>query len=170
MINLATIPAIIYPKPGPVQNIVFMFNIHRFRRDWDPLPTAMKLEELKDLVEKDDGVSPTEAQLAALTGMSRGAIRRCRLIMEIPAAARREILAELKKPEPERRVTTDLYIECQRSVRTIRTYLPELSELEIPLRDALIKNENWDGSQRCAHAHGSENRTRCNQGRIRNRR
>jgi ParB family chromosome partitioning protein len=139
MINRPEIPAIIYPKPGPVQNIVFMFNIHRFRKDWDPLPTAMKLEELKQLVEKKDGVSPTEAQLAALTGMSRGAIRRCKLIMEIPASARRDILAELEKPEPARRITTDLFVECQRSVRTIRNYLPELADIEIPLRDALIK-------------------------------
>ncbi len=138
MVNIGTIPAIIYPKPGPVQNIVFMFNIHRFRRDWDPLPTAMKLEELKALVEDQDGVPPTEAQLSALTGMSRGAIRRCKLIMEIPAKARREILAELEKPEPERRITTDLFVECQRSVRTIRNYLPNLAELEVPLRDALI--------------------------------
>jgi ParB family transcriptional regulator, chromosome partitioning protein len=139
MINLSEIPAIIYPKPGPVQNIVFMFNIHRFRRDWDPLPTAMKLEELKDLVEEQDGITPTEAQLSALTGMSRGAIRRCKLIMEIPASARHEILRELEKPEHERRITTDLFIECQRSVRTIRNYLPHLESLEVPLRDALIK-------------------------------
>ena len=98
MINLPEVPAIIYPKPGPVQNIVFMFNIHRFRRDWDPLPTAMKLEELKELVEKQDGIPATEAQLAALTGMSRGAIRRCNLIMEIPASARKEIWPSSRSP------------------------------------------------------------------------
>jgi ParB family transcriptional regulator, chromosome partitioning protein len=139
MINRQTIPAIIYPKPGPVQNIVFMFNIHRFRKDWDPLPTAMKLEELKELIEKEEGVPPSEAQLAALTGMTRGAIRRCKLIMEIPASSRRDILAELEKPEHARRITTDLFVECQRSVRTIRNYLPHLASLEVPLRDALIR-------------------------------
>ena len=48
-------------------------------------------------------------------------------------------MAELEKPEPERRITTDLFVECQRSVRTIRNYLPDLAELEVPLRNALIR-------------------------------
>lgn len=139
MINQKTIPAIIYPKPDPVKNIVYMFNIHRFRKDWDPLPTAMKLEELKQLVADREGTPPTEAQLAALTGMSRGQIRRCTLIMEIPVAERRQLLAELEKPEHERRITTDLYIECQRGVRTIGNHIPRLSYLERPVRDAVIK-------------------------------
>jgi ParB/RepB/Spo0J family partition protein len=138
MLNMKKIPAIVYPKPDPVKNIVFMFNIHRFRKDWDPLPTAMKLDELKDLIIEREGRSPSEADLAALTGMSRGAIRRCKLIMEIPEVDRRQILQELEKAEYERRITTDLFVEAQRSVRTISTYLPEEKALEEPLRRALI--------------------------------
>jgi ParB family transcriptional regulator, chromosome partitioning protein len=138
MINADQIPAIIYPKPSPIQNLVFMFNIHRFRRDWDPLPTAMKLEELDELIRQQRGQPPTEAELAALTGMSRGAVRRCKLIMELPSQDRRRILKELNKPEHEQRITTDLFIECQRSVRTVGTYLPALTHLEEPLRHALI--------------------------------
>ncbi|MBI1902153.1 MAG: ParB/RepB/Spo0J family partition protein [Planctomycetia bacterium] len=139
MINLPAIPAIVYPKPAAVQNIVYMFNIHRFRKDWDPLPTAMKLEELKELIEAEEGTPPTEAQLAALTGMSRGQIRRCKLIMEIPEPYRKEILAELAKPESERTITTDLFVECQRAVRTVGVYIPKLKSLERPLRDAVIR-------------------------------
>ncbi len=139
MLNLTVVPAIIYPKPDAVQNIVFMFNIHRFRKDWDPLPTAMKLEELRKLVAEQQGRQPTEAQFAALTGMSQGQVRRCKLIMEIPESDRLELLDELEKPENERQITTDLYVECQRSVRTIRTYTPDLEDLEDPLRDALIE-------------------------------
>jgi ParB family transcriptional regulator, chromosome partitioning protein len=139
MVNAETIPAIIYPKPGPIQNLVFMFNIHRFRKDWDPLPTAMKLEELNALMTEERGQPPTEAELSALTGMSRGAVRRCKLIMELPSQDRRRILRELERPEHEQRITTDLFIECQRSVRTVGTYAPRLSHLEEPLREALIK-------------------------------
>ncbi len=138
MINLPEIPAIILPKPDKLQNIVFMFNIHRFRKDWDPLPTAMKLEELKQTVEDQKGVPTTEAELASLTGMTRGAIRRCNLIMEIPAKDRKLLLKELEKPERERVLKTDLFVECQRSVRTIRSYLPDHEHLEKPLRNALI--------------------------------
>lgn len=144
MINLPKIPAIILPKPGKLQNIVFMFNIHRFRKDWDPLPTAMKLEELKETIEEKKGIPATEADLSSLTGMTRGAIRRCNLIMEIPAKDRRLLLRELEKPEHERVLKTDLFVECQRSVRTIRTYLPEHKHLEKPLRNALIDKYKRD--------------------------
>jgi ParB family chromosome partitioning protein len=137
-LNLDNIPAIVLPKPSQLQNIVYMFNIHRYRKDWDPLPTAMKLEELSDLIERDRGTAPNESELASLTGMSRGAVRRCKLIMEIPKADRRLLLEELEKPPNERRFTTDLYVECQRSVRTIRSYCPALKDLEKPLRNALI--------------------------------
>ncbi|MBI5759566.1 MAG: hypothetical protein HZA46_13690 [Planctomycetales bacterium] len=98
----------------------------------------MKLEELKELIRNREGRAPSEADLAALTGMSRGAIRRCKLIMEIPQSDRTQILQELEKPEHERRITTDLFIEAQRSVRTISTYVPEAESLEKPLRRALI--------------------------------
>ena len=138
-LNLEEIPSIIYPRPSDVQNIVYMFNIHRFRRDWDPLPTAMKLEDLADLMEAAEGLKPTEGELSALTGMSRGAIRRCRLIMEIPQRHRTEILRELEKPERQQRITTDLFIEVQRAVNTLRRYVPDLVSLRTKLRDALIR-------------------------------
>lgn len=138
-INLERIPAIIYPKPTPLQNLVFMFNIHRFRVDWDPLPAAMKLDELREIWTKKEGVEPSEAQMAALTGMTRGTVRRCRIIMEIPEDYREMILKELEKPERERVLTTDLFVEAQRSVRTIRSYLPSLAEYEEPLLEALIE-------------------------------
>ncbi len=137
-INLERIPAIIYPKPTPLQNLVFMFNIHRFRVDWDPLPAAMKLDELREIWTGKEGVEPTEAQMAALTGMTRGTVRRCRIIMEIPGGYREMILKELEKPDRERVLTTDLFVEAQRSVRTIRSYLPNLAEYEEPLLEALI--------------------------------
>jgi len=139
MINLRQIPAIIYPQPTPLQNLVFMFNIHRFRVDWDPLPAAMKLDELRELWKKEEGVEPTEAQLAALTGMSRGTVRRSKIILEIPERYRTVILDELRKPEKDRVLTTDLLIETQRSVRTIRSYLPELQDIEERLLDSLIE-------------------------------
>jgi ParB/RepB/Spo0J family partition protein len=46
-LGLNKVPAIVQEKPDPVTNIMMMFAIHNARRDWDPLPTAMKLEELE---------------------------------------------------------------------------------------------------------------------------
>ena len=42
-LGLSKVPAIIQPKPGRLQNIMMMFAIHHARKDWDPLPTALKL-------------------------------------------------------------------------------------------------------------------------------
>jgi ParB/RepB/Spo0J family partition protein len=139
LLNKDSIPAIIYPKPSPVQNLVYMFNIHKFRKDWDPLPTAMKLEELKELYFQEEGEYPTESKLSALTGMSRGAIRRCKLIMEIPKGYRDQVLKELEKPEPDRRITTDLFVETQRSVRTITGQFPKQKDLERRVRAAVVE-------------------------------
>jgi len=47
-LGLNKVPAIVQNRPDPVTNIMMMFAIHNARRDWDPLPTAMKLEELEN--------------------------------------------------------------------------------------------------------------------------
>src|SRR5712692_8995301 len=34
-LNLATVPAIVQPKPNRLENILMMFNIHNVRSDWE---------------------------------------------------------------------------------------------------------------------------------------
>ena len=46
-LGLDRVPAIVQPKPDRLQNIMMMFAIHNARRDWDPLPTALKLRDLE---------------------------------------------------------------------------------------------------------------------------
>jgi ParB family chromosome partitioning protein len=51
-LNLSVIPAIIQPKPSRLENILMMFNIHNVRVDWDPMPMALKLRDVRELLEK----------------------------------------------------------------------------------------------------------------------
>ena len=49
-LNLATIPAIVQPKPSPLENLLMMFNIHNVRVDWDWMPTAYKLGFVREVI------------------------------------------------------------------------------------------------------------------------
>src|SRR5258708_4954851 len=49
-LNLETVPAIVQPKPGPLENLLTMFNIHNVRVEWDLMPMAIKLRQVKKLL------------------------------------------------------------------------------------------------------------------------
>ncbi|MEZ5972381.1 MAG: ParB/RepB/Spo0J family partition protein [Hyphomonadaceae bacterium] len=111
-LGLHNVPAIVQDKPDPVTNIMMMFAIHNARKDWDPLPTALKLEELEKMLVGPHGEAPTEAKLAAAASISRGEVRRYRKILAIPKRFRRLLLQELEKPRPEQKVTVDQVVEA----------------------------------------------------------
>src|SRR5690242_6985181 len=64
-LGLSSVPAIIQPEPDSLTNIMMMFAIHKTRSDWDPLPTALKLEKLEGELEGRLGRVPTEQELSA---------------------------------------------------------------------------------------------------------
>jgi hypothetical protein len=91
---------------------MMMFAIHNARKDWDPLPTALKLEELERVLTRHLSKKPTEAELAAAASLSRGEVRRYRKILSLPTDLKQELLAELRKPRSEQRLTVDHVIEA----------------------------------------------------------
>jgi len=91
---------------------MMMFAIHNARQDWDPLPTALKLEELEKIITKATGQKPSERRLAAAASLRVGEVRRYRKILAIPAALRKELMSELRKPRTEQRLTVDHVIEA----------------------------------------------------------
>lgn len=111
-LGLNKVPAIVQERPDPVTNIMMMFAIHNARRDWDPLPTAMKLEELEKRLTRPNGKPPTIRRLAAAASMSPGEVRRYKKILAIPPKMREELLEELQKPKSEQRITVDHAIEA----------------------------------------------------------
>src|SRR5262249_4138633 len=106
-LGMHNVPAIVQDKPDPVTNIMMMFAIHNARRDWDTLPTALKLEELEKMLVGPHGEAPTEKKLAAAASISRGEVRRYRKILAVPKRFRRLLLAELEKPRTQQKVTVD---------------------------------------------------------------
>ena len=111
-LGLHQIPVIVQAKPDRVTNIMMMFAIHNARQDWDPLPTALKLEELEKIMTKATGEPPSERRLAAAASLSAGEVRRYRKILSLPRHLRREIMGELKKPRGEQNLTVDHVLEA----------------------------------------------------------
>lgn len=115
-LGLHTVPVIIQAKPDRVTNMMMMFAIHNARQDWDPLPTALKLEELEKMITQATGEAPSERRLAAAASLSLGEVRRYRKILALPKSLRRELLGELEKPRGEQKLTVDHVIEAMDGV------------------------------------------------------
>ncbi len=100
--GLKKIPVNEVSEPSLVQNIVTMFQIHKLRKDWELMPTALKLELLmSELKEKGD------KRLAALTGLDEAVVVRCRKLLSYPKKFQDMML----DPDPENRAKADFFIE-----------------------------------------------------------
>jgi ParB/RepB/Spo0J family partition protein len=86
-LGLSDVPAIIIDKPGPMENILRMFNIHMVRQQWSVIETAMALQRIIELTGDD-----RDTTLVQLTGLKLGRIRRYKLILSLPPKARQRML------------------------------------------------------------------------------
>jgi ParB/RepB/Spo0J family partition protein len=138
-LNLPTLPVIIQPKPDRLQNIMMMFAIHNARKDWDPLPTAYKLRDLEAEYVHSYGRSPTEIQLAELASISRGEVRRLRVLLSLPDEYHEELMAELDKPRHEQKLTVDIVLEATKGAASLRRRQVITPAEEEPLRRAVVR-------------------------------
>lgn len=138
-LNLKTIPALIQKEPEPLQNLLLMFNIHALREQWDLLTIALKLPKIIALLVKEGGKEPTEIELSAKTGLSRGVIRRCRLLTDLPTKYQSQLLDELKKPKSKQLLSEDLFIEMEKSLKTVERAMPDVITNKDRVRDVLLK-------------------------------
>lgn len=100
--GLNEIPVNEVSEPSLVQNIVTMFQIHKLRKDWELMPTALKLELLmRELGEKG------EKRLAALTGLDEAVVVRCKKLLSYPKRYQDLML----DPDPDNRAKADFFIE-----------------------------------------------------------
>ena len=137
-LNRKSIPALIQERPSQLDNLLLMFNIHALREQWDLLTIAMKLPTVISLLTQN-GKLPTERALAEETGLSRGLLRRCRLLMDLPEQYRDDLLDELNKPKNQQKLTEDLFIEMERSLTTVVRALPGVVDNKDQVRDVLIE-------------------------------
>lgn len=138
-LNMKRIPALIQPKPNELNNLLLMFNIHALREQWDYLTIANKLPSvIKLFSDENSGVEPNEQELSDLTGLTRGQIRRCRLLFDLPSLYRKMLEEELALPKHLQKLSEDYFIEMERALKTVRNRVPSAVPNLDGARDALI--------------------------------
>ena len=135
---LDKVPAIVQPKPDPLQNLMMMFAIHNQRQEWDPLPTAYKLRELEARIATEWERSPTEAELAELASITRGEVRRLKALLGLPQDYRDELMEELEKPRHEQVLTVDHVLEATRGAAALEKRGVVNADEEERLRRAIV--------------------------------
>jgi len=101
-LNLDVIPINEVAEPTLAENIVTMFQIHKLRKDWDLMPTALKLEVLMDeLKERSDNA------LSELTGLDAAVVTRCKKLLWYDKQYQEMMLYA----DPEDRIKADFFIE-----------------------------------------------------------
>lgn len=119
-LGLRKVPVIVQPKPEKLQNIMMMFAIHNARKDWDPLPTAIKLKQLEDIFTHQQKRKPTEKELAELASLTRGEVRRLKKLLALPEKYRDLLLAELEKPRAQQEITADHVLEATKGAEALQ--------------------------------------------------
>ncbi len=138
-LGLARVPVIIQPKPDRMQNLMMMFAIHNARKDWDPLPAAIKLDDLEKEFSKRNGRRPTESELAGISSLSRGMVRRLKKLLALPPEYRETLLAELEMPRSQQKLTVDHVLEATKGAEALRKRSVIDIKTEDQLRKAIIK-------------------------------
>jgi len=121
-----------------------MFNIHSLREQWDLFTIANKITKVIDLLTEKKGYEPNEIELSEETGLHRGTIRRCRLLIKLPDRFKKMILKELEKPKSKQKLTEDFFIEMESALKTVRRNIPETIEDIDKVRDTLIEKYQKD--------------------------
>lgn len=137
-LNLRTIPALIQEKPSELENLVLMYNIHALREQWDYYTIASKLERIMSLYYIENNYYANEIILSELTGLTRGAIRRCQLLIDLPPRFKSMLMEELDRPKAQQRLSEDFFIEMERSLKTVINRIPEYEVDRDKIRDVLI--------------------------------
>ena len=124
-LNLKDVPSIVQPKPTRLENLLMMFNIHNVRLDWDLMPMALKLAEVRTMLEKSGKASDVKA-LSAITGVPSSTVKRAFDLLDLPAKYQKMLIKEAAKPRKEQKIKPDLFIEIYKSLHAIERYTPEV--------------------------------------------
>jgi ParB/RepB/Spo0J family partition protein len=125
-LNLPAVPAIVQPRPTRLENILRMFNIHNVREQWDLLPTAYKLKEVKELLAIAHKREPTVTELSTATGVSTTTVRRSFDLLQVPRKYLNMLMRELRRPKAEQRLSEDFFLEVMKCLNTVQRYTPEV--------------------------------------------
>jgi ParB/RepB/Spo0J family partition protein len=112
-LSLTKIPINQVAEPSVAENIVTMFQIHKLRKDWELMPTALKLGVLMDELEEK-----RDKQLSELTGLDIAVVTRCKKLLTFPKKYQEMMLFT----DPGDRIKADFFIELYPVIndRTVR--------------------------------------------------
>lgn len=101
-LKLPEVPINEVAEPSVAQNIVTMFQIHKLRKDWELMPTALKVGVLMNVLKER-----RDKQLAELTGLDVAVVTRCKKLLWYPPKYQDTMLYS----EPRDRIKADFFIE-----------------------------------------------------------
>ncbi len=114
-----TIPANIVAPPDKAAGLLYMFNIHNFREDWELMPTALALKSVMEAL----GTTGTD-DLVKLTGLSERQIERCKTLLGFPKKYQYMSL----DLDPQKRIPANFWIELKPVLNVAEAELPEVEE------------------------------------------
>lgn len=115
------IPANVVDPPEPMASLLYMFNIHQFRQQWELMPTAIALKSIIDKLKTEDN-----EQLVELTGLSERQVERCKVIVTFPEKYRRMSMDS----DPAERIPSNFWVELHPVLQLTESLLPHLVEQE----------------------------------------
>ena len=122
---LIRIPANVVNPPTPISSLLYMFNIHQFRQQWELMPTAIALKSIIDQLSTEDN-----KQLEELTGLSEQQVERCKIILTFSEKHRKMSM----DTDPTKRIPSNFWVELYPVLQLTDELLPDL-----------IKEEERDG-------------------------
>ena len=111
------IPTNIVQAPNSTSSLIYMFNIHAFREQWELMPTALSLQEIKKGLNISD-----RNELHLVTGLSISQIERCEKILNFP----KEFQDLSLDADPSKRIPSNFWVELFPILEQIPKLLPDL--------------------------------------------
>ena len=111
------IPANVVDAPDAMASLIYMFNIHQFREQWELMPTAIALKSVIDQMGSDDN-----DELAELTGLSDRQVERCKTILSF--SPRYQNMST--EADPKKRIPSNFWVELSPVLDLIEQLLPDL--------------------------------------------
>jgi ParB family chromosome partitioning protein len=138
------IPANVVAAPDAMASLIYMFNIHSFRQQWELMPTAIGLQRV---IENLD--NPSDEEIHELTGLSFPQIARCRLILSFPKRFQEMSL----EGDPKKRIPSNFWIELAPVLNLARAHNPDLMAAigEEGLLDKLVEKYRANNIRSVVH-------------------
>jgi len=110
-----------------MEYLLNMFRIHNVREDWKLFPTAMKLEQVIELLRQaEPDRKLTNKIIAAYTSMTVSRVSQCRALLSLPEKWKDQLLKEQKLAEKgiqptKTTLTEDVFFELFKPVKALQS-------------------------------------------------